>query len=116
MEMTRRDFFRRLGSRERLANLVGKVSQGWSEIAGSLSAVTAPAASAEEAGRSLGNRLLPRQELPAGTRTAPPPHSGQREELAPPAPLSGPAVRQPPASRQSTLIQSVLHPHTPAES
>ena len=107
MEITRRDFFRRLGSRERLATLVGKVSQGWSEVAGSLVGAAA-AVSADEAGRSLRRTLRPRQEMTAGPEPSTPLQFGQRETMAPPIPLPGQPAQRPPTSRQSTQIRSIL--------
>jgi len=115
MDMTRREFFGQLGSRERLASLVGKVSRGWSDIAGSLGGAAA-AISADEAGRSLRRTVRPRPERPAGSEPLTPLQFGQREVTAPPIPLPDQPDQRPPASRQSTLIRSLLQqPHNPAE-
>lgn len=110
MDMTRREFFGQLGSRERLASLVGKVSRGWSEIAGSLGG--AAAVSADEAGRSLRRTPRPRPDMPAGAKPLTPLQFGQRDTTAPTIPLPNP-VQRPPASRQSTLIRSLLQPPPP---
>lgn len=107
MDMTRREFFGQLGSRERLANLVGKVSQGWSEIAGSLGGAAA-AVSADEAGRSLRRTPRPRREMTPGTEPLTPLHVGQREETAPPSPLPSQPAQRPSTSRQSAQIRSIL--------
>ena len=108
MDMTRRDFFGQLGSRERLAILMGKVSRGWSEIAGSLGGATT--VSADEAGRSLRRTVRPRLERPVGTEPLTPLQFGQREVTAPPITLPGQTDQRPPASLQSTQIRSILQP------
>jgi hypothetical protein len=111
MDMTRRDFFGQLGSRERLASLVGKLSRGWSEIAGSLGG--AAAISADEAGRSLRRTVRPRLERPAASEPLPPLQFGQRNMTAPPISLPGHPDQRPPTSRQSTQIRSILQTPPP---
>ena len=112
MDMTRREFFGQLGSRERLASLVGKVSRGWSEIAGSLGGAAA-AISADEAGRSLRRTVRPRLERPAASEPLTPLQFGQRDMTAPPIPLPGQPDQRPPTSRQSTQIRSILQTPPP---
>ena len=75
MDLSRREFFRRLGSRQTGRKLAGFVSQGLGSLLGF---VQAPGGSVEEAGRALRNMRRkrsqrPRQSVPAtcdGTRNA----------------------------------------------
>ena len=112
MDMTRREFLGQLGSRERLASLVGKISRGWSDLAGSLGGAAA-AISADDAGRALRRTVRPRQERPAGSEPLTPLQFGQREVTAPPIPLPGQPDQRPPASQQSIQIRSILQTPPP---
>lgn len=123
MQVTRREFIRRLGSRSRLARIAGFMTQGLSEIAGPL---RRRPESAESAGRALGDRIIdrppPTAENPAAlaptgrtaasdmTPNAPRPPA--RLDSATPAEIAGSATTPTPAptprSRQSAILLAAL--------